>query len=1038
MLRALLAALALAAPALAAPPVTAVAYRADGKLLAVGGRDTVTLLDPATGDPQRTLAGQDGRVTGLAFAPSSQLAVASGTPGKSGVLRVYSTADDATPVTLTAHKDAIYALAFSPDGNTLATAGYDRLIKLWAVPLTVASRPAATLTDHSDAVYALAYSPDGKLLASAGADRAVKLWDTATNKRLYTLPDATDWVYAVAWHPDGKTLYGAGVDRSLRSWAVTPAGGTLTASVFAHEAAVARVLVGAKGATVYTVGEDGAVKSWDGATLREGKAYPPSGDAIPAAALSPDGTQLALGLFDGTLRRVNAATGEVAKLKPPAVTAVAPDFARRGTSTAVTLTGTGLDRLASLSGDNGLTLELTPSPGDTSTRRTAKLTIPVTAPAGFAALRFNGADGPATTFKFAVDRFPLVSQPAATLTLPATVVGDLDRPGDADTFRFAAAAGYEFGAQLVTAVEPGKFAPVLTVTDAGGRVVAERDGTLLGVKLPAAGTYAVGVRDREFRGGAGVKYRLHLGPIPVITEVFPLGVTRGVPTPVGVRGVNLGALAASPLSVRTDAAVGSRLDLPVPRVGGDPVGPASVTVGEFPSASFSDSVMTPPAVPFTVDGELAAPGAVHVVAFRAKKGERLVAEVEASRLGSALDSFLEVLDAAGKPVPRATLRCTARAYTTFRDNTSNTPAIRLETWNEFAVNDYLFVKGELMRIAALPKGPDDDCQFVSVAGNRVGYLGTTPTQHANGSLIYKVEAHPPGTAFAPNGMPVFALNYQNDDGGPGYGKDSRVTFDPPADGLYRLRVRDANPAGGPNRAYRLTVRPPRPDFALKLTASSNVWSGGGIPATVTATRADDFDGPIRVAARGLPAGFSIPDTVIEAGQTVAVVTLGATAAAKSSAAAWQLVGTADIGGQPVTRPAPGGKLTVAGEADLTTTTASEVVLRPGGESRFTVKVERHFGFAGRVPLDVRGLPHGVRVMNIGLSGILVLPGESQREVVLYAEPWVTPQSRPVTVTARSERATGELRGKAPKDTEYAAPPLLLRVRETSAADTAAR
>ena len=951
MLRALLAALAFAAPALAAPPVTAVAYRADGKLLAAGARGTVTLLDPATGDAVRVLTGLDGRVTGVTFSPSGQLAVASGSPGQSGVLRVYASADDANPVTLTAHKDAIYALTFSPDGKTLATAGYDRLIKLWAAPLTASSQPTATLTDHSDAVYALAYSPDGKLLASAGADRAVKLWDTATNARLYTLPDATDWVYAVAWHPDGKTLYGAGVDRSLRSWAVSAAGGKLTASVFAHEAAVSRILVGPKGATLVTVGEDGAAKSWDGATLREGKAFPAQPDAIPAAALSPDGAQLALGHFNGTLLRVNAATGEVAK--PPAP-----------------------------------------------------------------------------------DRFPLAS--GTTITLPATVAGDLDRPGDADSYRFAAAAGYELGVQLVTAVEPGKFAPVLTLTDAAGRVLAERDGNLLGVKLPAAGTYAVGVRDREFRGGAGLKYRLHLGPIPVITEVFPLGVTRGVPTPVSVRGVNLGALAATPSLVRADAAVGSRFDLPVPRAGGDPVGPASVAVGEFPSVPHSDTATTPLSVPFTTDGELAAPGAAHVVAFRAKKGERLVAEVEASRLGSALDSSLEVLDADGKPVPRATLRCTARAYTTFRDSTSNTSTIRLETWNEFGVNDYLFVKGELMRIAALPKGPDDDCVFASVAGGRVGYLGTTPTGHANGSLAYKVELHPPGTKFAPNGMPVFTVNYQNDDGGPGYGKDSRVTFDPPADGLYRLRVRDADPAGGPNRGYRLTVRPPRPDFTLKLTASSNVWKGGGIPATVTATRLDEFEGPIRVTARDLPAGFSIPDVVIEAGQTTAVVTLSATAAAKSAPASWQLAGTADLAGQVITRLAPGVKLTVADDADLTTTTASEVVIRPGTETRFTVKVERHFDFKGRVPLDVRGLPHGVRVMNVGLSGILVLPGESQREVVLYAEPWVTPQSRPVTVTARSERSSGELRGKAPKDTEYAAPPILLRVRESAAAGTSAR
>ena len=39
--------------------------------------------------------------------------------------------------------------------------------------------------------------------------------------------------------------------------------------------------------------------------------------------------------------------------------------------------------------------------------------------------------------------------------------------------------------------------------------------------------------------------------------------------------------------------------------------------------------------------------------------------------------------------------------------------------------------------------------------------------------------------------------------------------------------------------------------------------------------------------------------------------------------------------------------------------------------RLTVKVERRNGFKGRIPLDVQGLPHGVRVLDVGLNGILV-------------------------------------------------------------------
>ena len=65
-------------------------------------------------------------------------------------------------------------------------------------------------------------------------------------------------------------------------------------------------------------------------------------------------------------------------------------------------------------------------------------------------------------------------------------------------------------------------------------------------------------------------------------------------------------------------------------------------------------------------------------------------------------------------------------------------------------------------------------------------------------------------------------------------------------------------------------------------------------------------------------------------------------------------------------------------------------------------VERRNGFAGRVPLEVRGLPHGVRVLDVGLNGILVTERETQRTVVLYAEPWVQPGDRPFVVLARRE------------------------------------
>ena len=102
---------------------------------------------------------------------------------------------------------------------------------------------------------------------------------------------------------------------------------------------------------------------------------------------------------------------------------------------------------------------------------------------------------------------------------------------------------------------------------------------------------------------------------------------------------------------------------------------------------------------------------------------------------------------------------------------------------------------------------------------------------------------------------------------------------------------------------------------------------------------------------------------------------------------------------------------------MTTTRQTEIAIQPGQETRFTWTIERQRQVPGRVPLEVRGLPHGVRVLNIGLNGILITERDTSREVVLYAEPWVKPMEHPIVVLARREG----------KNTEHAAKSVLLKV-----------
>jgi hypothetical protein len=516
-------------------------------------------------------------------------------------------------------------------------------------------------------------------------------------------------------------------------------------------------------------------------------------------------------------------------------------------------------------------------------------------------------------------------------------------------------------------------------------------------------------------------YRLHVGDIPIVTSVFPLGIQRGTEADIHLEGVHLGKTRSIRVQAPASGVPGSRLPVPVTVEGRTPLGNPTVVVGEFPEVISLRDKASRMAVPGTANGRIARPEDTQTWRFPARKGRRLVVEVNARRLGTPLDSFIEIRDAKGRVVPWVTLRCTAKTYTTFRDHDSAGPGIRIESWSDLAINDYLLVGSELLRIRELPKNPDDDCQFFSAGGRRLGYFGTTPTHHSMGTPMYKVSIHTPGTKFPPNGLPVVQLSYRNDDGGPSYGKDSRLFFDPPADGEYQVRIGDSRGEGGTAYAYRLTVRPPRPSYTVSFNPTAPaVWKGGAVPITVSADRSDGFERPIDVRLENLPSGFTAPPTTIPEGENATTFALWADATAVSpiKGPPLKLAARAMIDGKESVREVQGGLPRVLEPGDLVTTTEkSEVTVNPGKQVRLLVKVQRQGGFKGRIPIEVRGLPHGVRVLDIGLNGILITERESSRIIVIYVEPWVKPLTHPFVVLSRSER----------KGTEHAARSVLLKV-----------
>jgi hypothetical protein len=398
--------------------------------------------------------------------------------------------------------------------------------------------------------------------------------------------------------------------------------------------------------------------------------------------------------------------------------------------------------------------------------------------------------------------------------------------------------------------------------------------------------------------------------------------------------------------------------------------------------------------------------------FSAKAGESWVIETNAARQKSPADTVIDVFTADGEPVLRYLLQAVRESYINFRGLSSEELQVRVYGWEEMGLDQYLYMNGEIGRIVRMPLGPDSGFLLYG-DGKRRAYFDTTAVAHANEETVYIVEAYPPGTELVDNGLPVFPLYYRNDDDGRRkLGKDSRLMFTAPADGDYIVRVRDTRGFGGQDYKYTLTIRPPQPDFSISIAGrDAAVRKGGGVKLTFKADRKDDFEGEIRLSLNNLPEGYSIPDAlIIEEGHTSAEAVLTAARDAEpADAEIWKQVeisATADVLGEKVSHEVTGlGHIKLTGPPQavlrllMPDGSRSGLHLKPGGRVRALLRADRAEGFNGELKCEVRNLPHGVIVDNIGLNGVMIRAGESERRIFISAAEWVEPMTRPIFASA---------------------------------------
>jgi WD40 repeat protein len=188
-------------------PVTAVAFANGDQSILTSGYHEVLVWSAKDGELLRRISGLPERIHSIDIHPGGkQVAIAGGSPGRSGEVRIIDLADGSLVQLLHKSDDLCLSAKFNLTGTRLATCGTDGSVRVFDSDTW---KEVVTFSNHSNWVNDLAWSADGNKIVTGSKDHTAKVFDLTTNSRISTYTGHDGSVYSVTFDETGEHVLSA-------------------------------------------------------------------------------------------------------------------------------------------------------------------------------------------------------------------------------------------------------------------------------------------------------------------------------------------------------------------------------------------------------------------------------------------------------------------------------------------------------------------------------------------------------------------------------------------------------------------------------------------------------------------------------------------------------------------------------------------------------------------------------------------------------------------------------------------------------------